>query len=178
MKQEHAREIYVHLYSYAKYREQILSWEDSVIHNTRRMDEEYIRGGGYHSDPTARGAIRLAEPPKRVAYAQRWVNVIDEVYANLLMEDSVYRRNKTRGVAYVMEVYFCFHSEPRNKENNATMLRILSNRCHVSERTIYKWLHKIAYDTEKLARERGMFNNEQAQGGTEQGDRTPARRGR
>lgn len=158
MKQEHAREVYVHLYAYARYREQILAWQDSVIHNTKRMDEEYIKGSGYHSDPTARGALRLAEPPARIVRAQAWVDVIDTAHEELMIEDRAYRKQKNRGVSYVMETYFCFHSDPRNKEDNRQQIQTLTNVCRVSERTIYKWLHKTAVTVERIAKERGLFD--------------------
>lgn len=151
--------VYSHLYRYARYVEAIDEFRDSAMRQNQKQDQEHIRGS-FHSDPTARGGIILAEPPSKIKTMQEWVYVIDTVHEQFRMEDEAYNRG-TRGIAYVMRTYFCMDThERRDKKNNAAMQQTLAKRCRVSQRTIYAWLHTIGESVAVFADKKGLLKGE------------------
>lgn len=149
--------IYAHLFRYSRYVEAITDFEESALRQLQKQDGgEHIRGS-YVSDPTARGGILLAEPPKHIARMKEWVAVIDFVYDQMLLDDDAYGRGN-RGIAYVMTTYFCLNGQDkRDRTENGEMKQVLCKRCRVTERTLYGWLHKIGESVAVIAEKKGLL---------------------
>ena len=151
--------VYSHLYRYAKYVEAITDFEESALRQLQKMDGGEHVHTSYVSDPTARGGILLAEPPRHIAVMKEWVAVVDMAYEQLLMDDEAYNRGN-RGIAYVMSVYFCLNGqERRDRSKNAETRIALAKRCKVTDRTIYGWLNKIGQTVAILAEKKGLLKD-------------------
>lgn len=144
------------LYAYYLDKQVIESFVDKATRQTQKMGEEYVRGT-YRSDPTARGGIMLADPPKDIRIKVEWVKAIEGAWAELHLEDQAYRRVPSRGKAYVMEKFFCLTRPPRRRELNEETREQLCDECGISVRTFYNWLSQITNTVIHHATRRGLL---------------------
>lgn len=120
------------LEKYRKNREIIDEWE-SEVSGGKKGDQSGIRGTSI-SDPTARIALKLAEPPRCIAEMREWVCAINDGWAELMCVDEV-KRMSGSGKAYLLEKYYGL-LEPI-AENRAEEIM---ESCSISISTFYVWL--------------------------------------
>lgn len=120
-----------YLYRYRKIKAQVETYEEESAYKADTMGGEGVKTSG-KSDPTAKGGIRLAEPPEEIATLQDWVWAIETAWADL----THYEPQKAR----LFEVYYGLDSMTGRPRGNALVVRLhLMDELHISERCFYAW---------------------------------------
>lgn len=129
------REAYVRrrLYAYREMCERKLAYSDKVFGHSGG-DESGVRGTDI-SDPTARMAMAIADPPRRLKLEWMWIKVIDDA----LMEMMTYEGDR---LPYIADNVFCMHL-PRKKTENRKAMDILCDELSISRRTLYRRIDTI-----------------------------------
>lgn len=81
--QDQFRSIEGRLYRYEDMKSTIQAYEDAHCSHRGAPQTGLPRGQAVRSDPTARGALALAEPPPAIALSIRWVKAIDRALDRL-----------------------------------------------------------------------------------------------
>lgn len=120
-----------YLYRYRKIKAQVETYEEESAYKADTMGGEGVKTSG-KSDPTAKGGIRLAEPPEEIATLQDWVWAIETAWADL----THYEPQKAR----LFEVYYGLDSMTGRPRGKAGYTRdAIMHELHISEKTFYNW---------------------------------------
>lgn len=124
---ERANAIQHHLFSYQSYKQTYEEYVSRAMRQTQKMTETGIHGS-HKSDPTARGAVMLADLPEQIKTKVLWIGAIEDAWAECIKEDC----GKECGLAYVMEHYFCLTGERREKKHNGEAVRAICEECEIT----------------------------------------------
>ena len=110
---------------------------------TQKMRQDGGSHGSYISDPTARSAISLMEPPDDIARYIRWTHAIEAAMERIVYEDLVNQKygNVRKGMQYIVKHYFL---EPRPPEYNAHARDQIIDYCKISISTFYARIERIS----------------------------------
>lgn len=130
------------LFQYREYCAAIDEYVQCSCGQTMRKNETGVRGS-FRADPTARGGIALANPPKSITYMMRWVQAIEDTWRECALEDDA---DCLEGIGLVrlMVDYFCLATEPRPRDENEQARERLCETCGISRSTFYERLNRIS----------------------------------
>lgn len=150
MVDERWRWVQKHMFRYSDYSDMVDDFITMVSHQQGKKEDAGIRGS-FKSDPTARAAMLLADPPDYIRFAYEWVRVVDEAFEILAVEDMAMNRDK--GIVYAMKDYFGIGQPSRSKMSNYNAKVRIMNDCGITMRTFYNWLNKASDVVLQLALE-------------------------
>ena len=123
------------LYRYQEHKRTVEMYEARCMRCQKPQSETGIRSS-YRSDPTARGAIMMAERPQDVKDAMLWIWAIETAWAELL----AYYPPRAR----IMEVYYGLNNVNGRERNKATETRmILQDELSIEQATFYRWKNDV-----------------------------------
>lgn len=150
---ERVRCVHGNLYAYARHKQTI---DDFVARAMRQNGKQWDSAGSrgtFRSDPAARGGMLLADPPPRIKSALDWCCAIEDAWAECRMMDD----GNERGIAYLLETYFCLGGKGRNRDKNHESRAAICAECGISETTFYAWLGRITEIVCYHAAQRGLI---------------------
>lgn len=116
-----------HLYRYQRHKREVEEYEAGCFDHSKEDNE--IRGSEI-SDPTARGAINLANPPQRIETAKGWIRVIETAWQEMTMID--------KESATLLEMFYGLNlPNGRKRKDSIRMVVKLMDELHISDRTFY-----------------------------------------
>lgn len=114
----------------------VAQWDAETSVLSGKSDNMGIRGSAT-SDPTASVATRRAEPPEYIEEARKWIEAIDNAWAEMQHSDEE-SGILGSGKAYVMEKFYGLlaPAEPKctKRVNN------ICDECAIANSTFYRWL--------------------------------------
>ena len=119
------------LYRYRRNKAEADAFEEGCSYKADCMGGEGVKSSGI-SDPTARGGMRLAEPPDDVKELQRWTWSIETAWADLMHNEPPKAR--------ILEVYYGLNNMNGRRREDSLKVRLqVMEELHISERTFYNW---------------------------------------
>ena len=138
-----------HLYRYQRHKREIEEHEASCFGHSQE-DNEGIRGSEI-SDPTARGAISLVNPPLKIEAAQAWVKVIEIAWQEMTMID--------KDSAEVLEMFYGLNLPNGRKRRDAVRTVVkLMDKLGVCDRTVYRKREQCVEWVKALALREGLLD--------------------
>ena len=119
------------LYRYRRNKAQVAAYEEGCAYKADCMGGEGVKTSGI-SDPTARGGMRLAEPPEDIKVLMDWTWAIETAWAGL----THYEPQKAR----LLEAYYGLSNMSGRKREDSLKVRLrIMDELHISEKTFYNW---------------------------------------
>ena len=120
------------LYKYQEHKRTVETYEARCMRRQKPHDEATGVKTSHISDPTAIGAIMMAERPQDVKDAMLWIWAIETAWAEL----ATYYPPRAR----LMEVYYGLNNVNGRERDRATATRYaLENELNIEKTTFYRW---------------------------------------
>jgi len=127
---------------------EIEEYRENVMRQSRVASETGIHDKR-PGDPTARAAVRLADPPEHIKSYMAWVDAINDAMLELHYIDQVEQRE--RGMEYVALRLFGMDGRSRRR------IFQLTSSVNISESAISKWVRQISEIVIFHAAKRGLI---------------------
>lgn len=139
------------MYAYQRYVEEWDEFRNKALTRTPEHDGTGVRGSTI-SDPTARGAVMLADMNDTIRKHMEWVAAVDDAMEECVMLD----QGHENGFAYVLRE----NTRKRFGRSRKVIRRMCCAECGISDRTYYDWLSRITMLVQLAAERRGLLNGE------------------
>lgn len=135
---EREAEVRKKLYKYAAYRKDIEDYE-SIVYDSPKHDDSGVRGTDI-SDPTARIAVALANPPPNMRMKYLWVNAIDDALDEMELADD----GNKRGLVFIATAIYGLDGKRHKKRKNRDTAIKVAMDCELSRSALYYRLTLIS----------------------------------
>lgn len=153
MTQSEKKQIHARLFSYKRYRHEVMDYAQRAIRTAPRIDATSGIRGSHYSDPTAAAGCALADPPKKLREKQGWMKAIESAWLDCIILDG----GEKYGRAYMMEKNFSLTGKPHSREKNEDVREQIMQDCNISRSTFFRWLYGITYGVYLYAREQELI---------------------
>jgi len=150
-----SRERFAHkiLFSYQDNKDEVQKFLTKAYRYNYKTSDEPSVMSTFKSDPTARGAMLLLDPPEHIRNAVLMVETVEAAWQEVKELDC----GEPFGYSYLMEKNFCLTGKQRSRDQNAMMRHKICADCGIAERTFYSWMWQITEIVIYHATKRGLM---------------------